>query len=240
MVRLGPHRCSPPHWYVVGHGNNSAVHLEGVPTMTDQNTPMVCGAWPEFGGCQATPGHNMGNANVPANHTFPGRRITHYTNDGCTPTDPKHAAALSLKAPTIIPGVGKDTRSVDTGDGVMQGELPYLFTDLDARALFHMAQVMAEGNAKYGPADVQWRRIDLNDHINHALAHLFAFLAGDGTDDHLGHAACRVMGALQKHLEARDNSTVLAHAAAFGDSLKHVEDQMLRSHGIRPDTETCG
>jgi hypothetical protein len=97
--------------------------------------------------------------------------------------------------------MGKDARVVDAGNGATQAELPYAFTDLDPLALFRMAQIMAEGSQKYGPPEINWRLIAERDHINHAIAHLYSYLAGDTTDDHLGHAACRVMGALQVHLQ---------------------------------------
>jgi hypothetical protein len=74
------------------------------------------------------------------------------------------------------------------------------FVDLDPLAIERMAEVMAEGSAKYGPPTEVWNRIAVVAHINHALGHLFKYLAGDTTEDHLGHAACRTMGALGKAL----------------------------------------
>lgn len=55
--------------------------------------------------------------------------------------------------------------------------------------------VLAPGAVKYG--EDNWRKIPAKDHLNHALTHVFAFLAGDGQDDHLEHAACRMMMALE-------------------------------------------
>jgi dATP/dGTP diphosphohydrolase len=74
------------------------------------------------------------------------------------------------------------------------------YADLDGRAIHRMAEVMAEGTAKYGPPSEVWIHIDKVAHINHALHHLFKYLAGDTAEDHLSHAACRVMGALGKKL----------------------------------------
>ena len=37
-------------------------------------------------------------------------------------------------------------------------------------------------------------------HLNKALIHIAAFLAGDTQDDHIGHACCRLQMALEKHL----------------------------------------
>lgn len=93
-------------------------------------------------------------------------------------------------------------RANATSDVIAAGgtKLHYAFTDLDARALRRAAEVMAEGREKYGPPDKVWRRIDVEQHINHALAHLFRYLEGDTSEDHLAHAACRALGALDKAL----------------------------------------
>lgn len=106
----------------------------------------------------------------------------------------------SNKSEDVIPGMGKDARTVDIGDGVKQAALPYAFHYLDPKALFAMAEVMAYGAEKYGPPESNWRKIPLEDHLNHMIAHAFAWLAGDRSDNHLAHMACRAMGALQAHL----------------------------------------
>ncbi len=63
---------------------------------------------------------------------------------------------------------------------------------------------MGEGAEKYEAWN--WLRIDVPDHINHALTHLYAYLSGDTSENHLAHAACRVHMALE--LDERDKETV--------------------------------
>jgi len=54
---------------------------------------------------------------------------------------------------------------------------------------------MAEGAEKYG--DGNWEKgFPVNDILNHALAHIFSFLAGDQSEDHLGHAAANLLMAI--------------------------------------------
>jgi hypothetical protein len=65
---------------------------------------------------------------------------------------------------------------------------------LPPRALLEVARVLKAGAVRHG-VDA-WRRIPQPEHLNHALTHLFALLAGDGTEPHLAHAACRLMFAL--------------------------------------------
>jgi hypothetical protein len=66
---------------------------------------------------------------------------------------------------------------------------------LPARAVLEIAATLAPAAIKYG--EDNWRRIPRKDHVNHALAHIFAHLAGDDTDDHLNHAACRILFAME-------------------------------------------
>ena len=42
-----------------------------------------------------------------------------------------------------------------------------------------------------------YKRIPPEEHINHAVQHLFAYLAGDESDDHLSHAILRAMFAYE-------------------------------------------
>lgn len=57
--------------------------------------------------------------------------------------------------------------------------------------LIKIGRVLQEGAEKYEPNN--WRLIPQEEHVNHALIHLFAATAGDTQDDHLDHAMCRLM-----------------------------------------------
>lgn len=65
--------------------------------------------------------------------------------------------------------------------------------------MFAAAQVAHRGAVKYGETfdNRNFVKIPAEDHINHALQHLYAHLAGDRTDDHLGHAIVRAMFAYE-------------------------------------------
>lgn len=63
-----------------------------------------------------------------------------------------------------------------------------------------VAEACAEGARKYGSWN--WEAgMPATDMLNHAVRHIYLFLAGDRTEDHLGHAAWNVMGAIHS-LEA--------------------------------------
>lgn len=95
--------------------------------------------------------------------------------------------------------VGKDVETVENENGGRQSKLNARFDLIPPQPLFQVAVVLAEGAVKYG--EDNWKLIPTNDHISHALAHLFAYLAGDTSDSHLSHAACRVLFAAHTDLE---------------------------------------
>jgi hypothetical protein len=97
-----------------------------------------------------------------------------------------------------IPGVGPDAPTVITDNGGKHSDSPYRCDLLPARAVLEVAAVLKVGSEKYDDGDdPNWRRIARKDHVNHAVTHLLAFLAGDLSDDHLAHAACRVLFAIE-------------------------------------------
>lgn len=63
--------------------------------------------------------------------------------------------------------------------------------DSTLQQLIRIGKVLQEGAEKYEPNN--WRLIPQEEHVNHALIHLFAAKAGDIQDDHLDHAMCRLM-----------------------------------------------
>jgi len=93
-----------------------------------------------------------------------------------------------------IPGMGKDAPKIVNDQGGSQSHLPYRFDLIDPKAIFALAGVLYQGAERHG--EDNWRKIPVRDHLNHALAHIYAYMAGDEQDDHLGHALCRMMFAV--------------------------------------------
>jgi hypothetical protein len=62
-------------------------------------------------------------------------------------------------------------------------------------ALARYAAACGEGAAKYG--DYNWEKgMPVSEILNHGIAHLYAWLAGDRSEDHLGHALWNVASAV--------------------------------------------
>lgn len=97
-----------------------------------------------------------------------------------------------------MPGVGPDAPTVENAEGARQSSTPYRFDLTPPLALAKIAMVQSHGADKYG--EWNWMGIPTEDHLNHALAHIHAYVAGDVQEgdvvEHLGHAACRILYAL--------------------------------------------
>lgn len=71
----------------------------------------------------------------------------------------------------------------------------YRYDLISPIGLREVARACAEGAAKYG--DWNWEKgMPVNDLLNHVLAHIYQFLAGDRSEPHLGHAAWGMLAAI--------------------------------------------
>lgn len=98
-----------------------------------------------------------------------------------------------------IDGVGPDAPTIVTDQGGKHSDSPYAFHLMDAKAMFAIAKVLKDGAEKYG--EDNWRQISVPENLNHALQHIYAWLAGDTQDEHLTHAACRIIFSLAIELQ---------------------------------------
>ena len=100
----------------------------------------------------------------------------------------------SVPRPTV-PGLAPDVPVTTNSNGGKQSATPYGFHLLPVSSIFAAAEVAAYGANKYGEdfRNRNYTKISVEDHINHAIQHLYGYLAGDKSDDHLGHAIVRAM-----------------------------------------------
>ena len=77
--------------------------------------------------------------------------------------------------------------------------------DLIPRAAMEaLARTLKEGADKYGAFN--WKKgIPSSDLLNHCLQHLFKWLDGDRSEDHIGHAMCNL--AFLTHFESLEDET---------------------------------
>ena len=110
-----------------------------------------------------------------------------------------------------LDGVGRDTPIVEHANGYKSSATPYRMDLMPGAALLHLANIMRYGAETHGENNRKSGSIE--DHLNKALIHLFAFLDGDEQDDHLGHAAWRTMAALETRLQ-RDRQLAKPYCCA--------------------------
>lgn len=89
--------------------------------------------------------------------------------------------------------VGPDAPIVENERGGKQSHVAYRYDLIPPEVLERMARIFDYGAKRYEPDN--WKLIGTNDHINHVFTHLIAFRLGDTSDDHLGHAAWRLLAA---------------------------------------------
>lgn len=94
-----------------------------------------------------------------------------------------------------IQGVGPDAPMIVNEHGGKQSDSPYRTDLLPPRSLLAVAKILKHGATKYG--EENWRLTTRKENLNHALTHVLAYLAGDTQDEHLEHAACRLLFALE-------------------------------------------
>jgi hypothetical protein len=93
----------------------------------------------------------------------------------------EHCTCIKVEAPTSAAGAVADGK---------EGSLPFRWEHLLPRALMRIGGILKHG------ADL-WRNTSEKEHINRALAHLFAYRAGDDRQDHLELAVCRLLFVLE-------------------------------------------
>lgn len=116
------------------------------------------------------------------------------------PSETKGEEFAGILKPDL--GVGKDAPLEVNRHGGKQSRCLYRADLLPAHALLAIAAVMKQGCEKYG--EDNWHSITAAENINHAMIHLLALRAGDTSDDHLEHAATRILFALDQVRSGRD------------------------------------
>lgn len=81
---------------------------------------------------------------------------------------------------------------------------PYRMQAIPPKAIMEVGKVRWEAVNVHGYDDDNYKDIPCDEHLGRALTHIYAYLSGDRSNDHLSHASCRLLMALELFLEQQE------------------------------------
>ncbi len=171
IVRVGCKEIGPVHRQCRGRGPNCG-----------SDAGAVCGVQ-AGGGAESTEGPGAGSD--------AGGQPT----AGGVPSEESGRPGLAAYAQAHGPDATVGDGIERYGSGAIRSSVPERWDLVPAAGLLRVAEAMAHGAAKYG--ENNWTRgMPARSILNHAIKHVYQWLDGDRSEDHLGHAAANLLMAI--------------------------------------------
>lgn len=106
-----------------------------------------------------------------------------------------------LRKPQPNHTLGNDAPPSVNEQGGKQHHRPYRMQAIPPKAILEVGKVRHIGFTELGYDDDNYKLISKEEHVGRALTHIFAWLAGDKSNDHLSHGCTRLLFALEMELE---------------------------------------
>jgi len=117
--------------------------------------------------------------------------------------------------------VTKSPKRVTYKSGANRDEVNFRYDLVPSIGLRRLAETMDEGAKKYGEGN--WKKgFPIPHLLNHSVAHIFAYLEGDRSEDHLAHAAFGLFTSMhfeEKPTASFDDVSVASGYIAVKDSV---------------------
>ena len=137
-------------------------------------------------------------------------------SDYYTVANPEEIRELSIKMAKPQPNkvLSNDAPPSVNEQGGKQHHRPFRMQAIPPKAILEVGKVRYIGYNDLGYDDENYKLIAKEEHIGRALTHLFAYLAGDDSNDHLSHAACRILFALEMEIESKELESLAKELSA--------------------------